>query len=408
MAHGRRRAVTLIAGSALLTAASGGVVAAMNGSAAAATAPASSESCEPLKLVSASATASATAKPSATPTPTPKPTTAAPTTAAPTTAAPTTAAPTTAAPTTAAPTTAAPTTAAPTTAAPTTAAPTTAAPTTEAPTPTDTSTTSAAADGVSGRPIVLTAFQVAAASTTPVSLCVGVLALQQNSDRGQAAQWAVGAWTVGGNLPEVELQLQSTAGTGTPGFTFGCANGEGTNLCDLGAVDASSGERLFQAALNLPLTTTVTSVSLSVTGIAAGLARDPVTSGAVRVLAPGSPTGPSLPPVATIAPTGFQPLSTTGSSGGSAANLFPVVAPGSPKAEGKTEGASPVADVSALSGGGTPAGSEIAEVAGLAALAVAMVLALTRVSFRRPAPRHAANSAAAATPPPEAPAEGHE
>ena len=84
MAHGRRRAVTLIAGSALLTAASGGVVAALNGNtAAAATAAGSSESCEPLQVASASASASASKSVA--------PTTAAPTTAAPTTAAPTTA-----------------------------------------------------------------------------------------------------------------------------------------------------------------------------------------------------------------------------------------------------------------------------------------------------------------------------
>jgi hypothetical protein len=63
--------------------------------------------------------------------------------------------------------------------------------------------------------------------------------------------------------------------------------------------------------------------------------------------------------------------------------------------------------VSALSGG-TPIGTEIAEVAGLVALAAAMVLAITRVSFRRPAPRHAANSTVAAAPPPEAPAGPHE
>jgi hypothetical protein len=56
-------------------------------------------------------------------------------------------------------------------------------------------------------------------------------------------------------------------------------------------------------------------------------------------------------------------------------------------------------------GGGSHLGSEIAEVGGLGALVVAMVLAITRLSFRRPAPRHAASSAAAA-PPPAAGAEG--
>jgi hypothetical protein len=101
----------------------------------------------------------------------------------------------------------------------------------------------------------------------------------------------------------------------------------------------------------------------------------------------------TMPPPGVAAPT----------SGGSAASLFPTVAPGSPQAVG-----SPVANVSGLSRGGTPIGSEIAEVAGLAALVVAMFLALTRLSIRRPAPRHVANTAVAAAPQPEAPAERHE
>ncbi|HXT90510.1 MAG TPA: hypothetical protein VN714_14755, partial [Trebonia sp.] len=93
----------------------------------------------------------------------------------------------------------------------------------------------------------------------------------------------------------------------------------------------------------------------------------------------------------------------TASPGGNAAGLFPSVAPGS-----QAGNESPVANVSALHSGGTPIGSEIAEIAGLVALATAMVLAITRLSIRRPAPRHAAGSAVAATPPPEAPAERHE
>jgi hypothetical protein len=106
-----------------------------------------------------------------------------------------------------------------------------------------------------------------------------------------------------------------------------------------------------------------------------------------------------LSPLSTIPPLGVAAPTPRVSPGGSAAGLFPVVAPGSPQAEGVR----PVANVSALSGG-TPIGSEIAEGAGLAALGVAMVLAIARVSFRRPAPRHAANSTVAAAPPPAAPA----
>jgi hypothetical protein len=243
----------------------------------------------------------------------------------------------------------------------------------------------------------LTAFQ--AASTTPVSLCVGVVPLQPSSDRGQAAKFEVGAWTEGGNVPDAKIQLQSTAGVGVPAFTFGCASGNGTSACDLGAVDAGSAQRLFQAEVNVPLTATITAVSLTVTGSAANLATAPAASTSIGVLAPGSPAGASVPSLPSITASGFAFPSPTMSPGGSAAGLFPTVAPGS-----GTVGASPVANVSAL-GGGTPIGTEIAEGAGLAALGVAMLLAITRLSLRRPAPRHAANSTAAAAPPPEAPAE---
>ena len=117
-----------------------------------------------------------------------------------------------------APTTAAPTTAAPTTAAPTTAAPTTAAPTdrradhgtrrppprprrprppttsTATATPTDTSTATAAADGVAGQPAALLAFEAPAATTAPVSLCVGSCPCSRAASAGRrpSGPWALG------------------------------------------------------------------------------------------------------------------------------------------------------------------------------------------------------------------------
>jgi hypothetical protein len=251
----------------------------------------------------------------------------------------------------------------------------------------------------------LTAF-VAAVSTTPVNLCVGVVPLQQSSERGQAAQWAVGAWTVGGNLPDARIALQSTAGTGAPTFSFGCAAGDGTSECDLGALDAASAQRQFQAEVTVPLTATGTAVSLTVIGSAGNLAMDPSAAASVVILAPASPVGANLSSLTGMAPVGVAAPTPMVTAGGSAAGMFPTLAPSPSQAEGET----PVANVSALSHGGTPVGSEMAEVGGLAALAVAMLLAVTRLSFRRPvarsAPRHAAKgSTAAAASPAELPAE---
>jgi hypothetical protein len=128
----------------------------------------------------------------------------------------------------------------------------------------------------------------------------------------------------------------------------------------------------------------MTAVSLTVTGSAANLPVAPAAAASVIVLAPGTPVGANLSPISP--PAGVA--APTSSPGGSVAGLLPTIGPGSSQ--------TPVADVSPL-GGGTM-GSEIAEVGGLTALAVAMLLAITRVSLRRsaprPAPRHAARHAA--------------
>jgi hypothetical protein len=245
----------------------------------------------------------------------------------------------------------------------------------------------------------------AAAGTAQVSLCVEVLPLQQSIELGQAAQWAVSAWTTGGNVPDATITLQAApAGGGTPDFSFGCGSGDGTSSCNLGAVDAGSAQRQFQAQFTVPLTAaTVSSVSLTATGSAANLHTDPVASASVTVLAPLAPIGasgslPALPPIGVSAPTSAL------SPGGNASSLFPALSPSAPATDGATTGgaalggARQVANTSSAYTGA--ASSTGAEVAGLAALALAFILAVTRVSIRRPAPA----TLGAATPLPEAPA----
>lgn len=263
----------------------------------------------------------------------------------------------------------------------------TAAPGTDTPAPNSSPTHTAA-----GTPVVLTAAIVAgdtssvAAATHPAALCVGILPRQPSLERGQAAQWTVGAWAQGGNIPDATIKLKVTpSGGGTAAFTIGCAAGNGTSSCHLGAVDATSTQRQFQAQVTVPLTAaTVTSVTLTVTGNAAGLRTAPRASASIPVLAPPAPAGamPSLP-VGDI-PDITAPTPTL-SPGGNAAGLFPTLNP-SPAAPGPgsagPKGTRQVADASAFSGTSNQAD---AEVAGLAALALAFILAFTRVSIRRPA-----------------------
>ena len=191
-----------------------------------------------------------------------------------------------------------------------------------------------------------------AATTTQVKLCVGVLPIQQSRERGQAAQWAVAAWTTGGNVPDVKLQLRATpASAGTPRFTFGCGSDDGTSSCDLGAVDATSAQRQLQAQVTVPLTAaTVTSVTLTATGSAANLRTDPAAAAAITVLTPPTPVGASLTLTAgTVLGVSAPALSPTLSPGGNASGLFPTLDPQSPDPRpAGTAGTRQVANTSAL------------------------------------------------------------
>jgi len=154
----------------------------------------------------------------------------------------------------------------------------------------------------------------------------------------------------------------------------------------------------------------VQSVRLTVIGSAASLPKDPKASvslaikGSVSVTPPTPSTSPlpvgSLPGVPAVNPTTGASLS----PGGNAAGLFPTLTPSTspgPSSSSSSGAASntkarQAADTSAL-----PEGAPLidAQLAGLAALLVAFVLAVTRFSIRRrPAPATATADAAAPDP----------
>jgi hypothetical protein len=181
------------------------------------------------------------------------------------------------------------------------------------------------------------------------------------------SQWSVIAWAVGGNVPNVTIQLQAApVSAGAPAFTIGCASGNGTATCALGTVDAGYAQRQLQAQLTVPATAAITSVSLTAAGSAAGLLASPSASAPVVILTSADAT-PSLP-------AGLLTGTATASPAGSAGDLFPTVSPSS------AGGATQVANTSALS----PGGHLAVQLAGLAALVAAFLLAVTRVSIRRP------------------------
>jgi hypothetical protein len=245
---------------------------------------------------------------------------------------------------------------------------------------------------------------------TRPSLCVEVTAQDQAGEQGQAVSWAVTVWATGGSVPDVKIQLATTpAGSGSPDFSLGCGTDDGTAACSLGTVESSAAQRQLMAEDTVPLdAATVSSVSLIATGSGTGLGTDPLASADVAVTAPPTPVG------ATTLPTAGVPgvsSSATLSPGGSASGLFPTVSPsgaglpgaaGTPGAPGSSAGSSepgsigatPVADVSAV---GKSSSSLGPQVAGLAVLGVALLLAVARVSVRRPASAGAAGVAKASS-----------
>jgi hypothetical protein len=212
----------------------------------------------------------------------------------------------------------------------------------------------------------------------------------------------VTAWTKGGNVPDAIIRLQATPSSVTPQFTFGCGSSNGTASCNLGAMDAKSAERQLQAESMVPATgSAVKSVRLTVIGSTASLPKDPAASATVAVKGSVSVTQPT--PALSPLPVGALPgvsltnpsTGATLSPGGNASRLFPTLkpSPSSSKNAAVKAKARQVADTSALPESAPVIGAQLA---GLAALLVAFVLAVTRFSIRRrPAP---ATAAPAATP----------
>jgi len=258
------------------------------------------------------------------------------------------------------------------------------------------------------------------------SLCVEVTAAQASSERGKQVRWTVNAWTTGATAAAATVKLQaSPAASGTPTFSFGCGKSDGTSSCDLGAVDPRSAHRQLQAQLTVPVTASaVKSVSLTATGTATQLPKAAKAAAAVDITAPRTsattpptPTAPPLAPPLALPPAPLPPLTPlppaaplpspappmtitsplpvgslpgipsadpapAQSQAGNAAGLFPTLNPSPALGFPRVGGASRIADISAL-----PEGASVvnAQLAGLAALTLAFVLSVTRLSIRRSA-----------------------
>jgi hypothetical protein len=228
---------------------------------------------------------------------------------------------------------------------------------------------------------------------------VAVQPAKSSIQRGQTALWTVTAWTQGGNVPDATIRLMAAPASLKPTFSFGCGSHDGSASCDLGALDAKSAQRQLQAKIAVAATaTTVTSVRLTAAASAAGLTTDPQASATVSVTAaspsptattsadPGAPGAPGSTIDVSPLTAGNLPYlpaaSPVLSPGGNAAGLFPTLTPSADPstATQDPEKTQPVANTSALPQEGPVIGAQLA---GLAVLALAFLLAAARLSFRR-------------------------
>lgn len=250
-------------------------------------------------------------------------------------------------------------------------------------------------------------------------LCISVQATSSSVQPGQAEQFVINVWPTGGSANNVTVQVSGAPTSfGAPTFNT-CANGDGTATCTVGTLQASQTTQV-RAQFSIP-TSAPGGQTASLSGTGTGVATGSSTSGSVSsqagftVLKPTptptpTPTGtrssnghghssgsgsggstPSLPSgLGQVSPLGgLLPLAAAHAGAGSGANagsLFPTISPtsGSSGSASARDPHSPyrartVADILPLNS--RQLGSQIA---GLVVLAIGIVIALARVSLRKP------------------------
>jgi hypothetical protein len=228
---------------------------------------------------------------------------------------------------------------------------------------------------------------------------VTVERVQASVARGQSAAYIVQVSTKdGGSASHVTVALTSQPSSQKPLFTGGCGDSNGSASCPVSAVSDKQAVSLHAQIPVASDATSVSSVKLTATASITTSAKWTPPAAAVTVAvtaaaAPGgsAPPSSSAPPAApgTTLPLGPVPnLNSVSSSligAGNASELFPAISPGA------TPSPSPGNGTDRRNAAPAPGSSAIAfvqpgltgQVAGLIALAVAVLLTVTRLSLRR-------------------------
>jgi hypothetical protein len=230
---------------------------------------------------------------------------------------------------------------------------------------------------------------------------VSVQRSQASISRGQKAVYVVQVSTANGSASGVTVALTSEPASQKPVYTSGCLKGEGTASCAVGSVQDKQPVSLGAQIPVAASASSVTSVKLTATASVVTTEKWTPPAAAETVSVTAASASPSSSPAGT-SPLGISPganlplgpipdLNGVASriiGAGNASGLFPAINPSS-------DTPSPAPGSQAAAGQGqnrpSPNSSAIAfvqpgltgQVAGLIALAVAVLLTVTRLSMRR-------------------------
>jgi hypothetical protein len=239
-------------------------------------------------------------------------------------------------------------------------------------------------------------------TTAPAELCVSVQRSQSSIKRGQTATYVVQVSTQNATASNVSVALTAQPSSQKPAFTSGCSKGDGTASCTISAVAAAQAASLNAQIAVAAHATSVSSVKLTATASVVTTQKwtppAAAETTAVTAAAPAKSAKAKASPSAThvaVLPLGPIPALNGAASlligPGNAAALFPTIGPSPGTSSGPASAAAqpsqkttaPAAAASPVSLG-TPVAT--AQVAGLIALGLAIMLTVTRLSVRRRRP----------------------
>ena len=232
---------------------------------------------------------------------------------------------------------------------------------------------------------------------------------QPSIKRGQTATYVVQVSVQNGSASDVTVALTTQPSSQKPTFSSGCTAGDGTASCNIGPMTTGQTVSLDAQIAVAPNAASVSSVTLTATGglVSAAKWTPPAAAETTTVTAVpaknakntkntktaknSASAAPAVPHVAVL-PLGPLPALNDQASlligAGSAASLFPAISPspGASRAPSVRQAqpghgkAAPLTEASPVSVG-TPVFT--AQVAGLIALGLAIMLTVTRLSVRK-------------------------